>query len=343
MSAEIPNVISLGAGVQSSALALMAAHGEITPTPIRAVFADTQAEPASVYKWLEQLKGFIAAAPYPFPVQVVTAGNLTKDVLTARPRKDGKGYFVHSGIPAFTVNKKTGAEGIIPRQCTSNYKITVLDKNMRALVGAEKMKAWRKVHKEALASLSIYNKEVAAWRKNNKDIVAFRKTSTFGHEKAQSPLPVRPKWAWDECQSDPLVISWIGISMDEWIRKKESRHSWAKHRHPLIEAEIHRRHCLAWMEKNGYPKPPRSACKYCPYKSDKEWRLLRDNEPEEFAEAVAFDKQFRELKSNSYGVESIPFLHSSRVPLDQVDLSTDTDHGQGELFSGGCEEGMCGT
>ena len=41
--------ISLGAGVQSSVMALMASRGEIGPTPDCAVFADTQWEPESVY------------------------------------------------------------------------------------------------------------------------------------------------------------------------------------------------------------------------------------------------------------------------------------------------------
>ena len=38
------HIISLGAGVQSSTMALMAACGEITPMPQCAIFADTQAE-----------------------------------------------------------------------------------------------------------------------------------------------------------------------------------------------------------------------------------------------------------------------------------------------------------
>ena len=39
------NIISLGAGVQSSTMALMATYGEITPMPDAAIFADTQWEP----------------------------------------------------------------------------------------------------------------------------------------------------------------------------------------------------------------------------------------------------------------------------------------------------------
>ena len=41
------HIISLGAGVQSSTMALMAAHGLITPHPVAAIFADTQDEPAT--------------------------------------------------------------------------------------------------------------------------------------------------------------------------------------------------------------------------------------------------------------------------------------------------------
>ena len=46
-------VLSLGAGVQSTTLALMAAHGEIVPMPACAIFADTGWEPNSVYDHLD--------------------------------------------------------------------------------------------------------------------------------------------------------------------------------------------------------------------------------------------------------------------------------------------------
>ena len=49
---KILTVISLGVGVQSSAMALMAAKGEL-PMPDCAVFADTGAEPSSIYSYLE--------------------------------------------------------------------------------------------------------------------------------------------------------------------------------------------------------------------------------------------------------------------------------------------------
>ena len=108
--------LSLGAGVQSSTLALMAAHGEVTPMPDAAIFADTQAEPASVYKWLDWLEGQL-----PFPVHRVTRGDMTDESLLIRQRKDGSGCWSKSLIPAFIENKD-GSRGIMGRQCTYSYK-----------------------------------------------------------------------------------------------------------------------------------------------------------------------------------------------------------------------------
>ena len=76
-------ILSLGAGVQSSALAMMAAHGDIEPVEA-AIFADTQAEPEEVYQWLDWLEEKVSQARYPFPIHRVTAGNLYKDSLVGK-------------------------------------------------------------------------------------------------------------------------------------------------------------------------------------------------------------------------------------------------------------------
>ncbi len=105
--ANVKHIISLGAGVQSSTMALMAAHGEITPMPDAAIFADTQAEPASVYQWLEWLELHL-----PFPVYRVTAGSLTDNALEMRTTKDGRLYS-RTNIPFFTRNPDGGEENHI--------------------------------------------------------------------------------------------------------------------------------------------------------------------------------------------------------------------------------------
>jgi len=74
-------------GVQSSAMALMAAKGEL-PMPDCAVFADTGAEPSSIYSYLEFLK-----TELPFPIYVVQKGNLTEDTMKEGERFASSSFF----------------------------------------------------------------------------------------------------------------------------------------------------------------------------------------------------------------------------------------------------------
>jgi len=97
-------------------------------------------------------------------------------------------------------------------------------------------------------------------------------------------------------QEDALVESWIGISTDEASRMKPSREPWIINKYPLIEHNISREQCVEWMLAEGYPEPPRSACIFCPYHSDEEWKRLRDKEPEEFQRAVEWEREAQ--KSN---------------------------------------------
>jgi hypothetical protein len=116
-------IISLGAGVQSTTMALMAAHGEITPMPDCAVFADTQAEPKAVY---QHLRWLMSPNVLPFPVHVVTAGSLTNEIGAAR--KTGK--FPKMPLPAYV---KGG--GLLNRSCTQDYKIEPIRRKVRQLAG----------------------------------------------------------------------------------------------------------------------------------------------------------------------------------------------------------------
>lgn len=71
-------VLSLGAGVQSTTLALMAAHGEIGPMPDCAIFADTGWEPRAVYEHLAWLR---SPNVLPFPVHIVSDGNIREGLV----------------------------------------------------------------------------------------------------------------------------------------------------------------------------------------------------------------------------------------------------------------------
>jgi hypothetical protein len=98
---------------------------------------------------------------------------------------------------------------------------------------------------------------------------------------------------------------------------------------------MNRRDCLAWLASRGWTAP-RSACIGCPFHSDDEWRRIREV-PEEWADAIEVDRTIR----HQPGMRGEQFMHSQRVPLDQVDLSTPADRGQADLFGNECER-MCG-
>lgn len=104
-------VLNLGAGVQSSTVLLMALAGEL-PMPDLAVFADTGWEPPAVYShlaWLEQ-----QAERGGLEVVRVTAGNLRDDALDAEHK--------FASMPLF-IRNPAGGKGILRRQCTQEYKI----------------------------------------------------------------------------------------------------------------------------------------------------------------------------------------------------------------------------
>jgi hypothetical protein len=118
-------VLSLGAGVQSTTLALMAAHHEIEP-PDCAIFADTQSEPVAVY---EHLRWLMSPGVLPFPVHVVSAGSLFADLFDPRggPRAGAK--------PPFFAKNDDGGAGPLKRQCTRYYKVEPIRKKVRELLG----------------------------------------------------------------------------------------------------------------------------------------------------------------------------------------------------------------
>jgi hypothetical protein len=129
------HVLSLGAGVQSSTLALMAAKGEVTPMPDLAIFADTQAEPESVYKWLDWLENEL-----PFPVVRVTKGDLRAHVLEIKERKKDAAKYMRGSIPTYQLNDD-GSKGVLFRKCTFDFKIAPMQKYLKQFKG-EQITMW---------------------------------------------------------------------------------------------------------------------------------------------------------------------------------------------------------
>jgi hypothetical protein len=133
------------------------------------------------------------------------------------------------------------------------------------------------------------------------------------------------------------VEMWLGISLDEIRRMKPNRIKWITNRWPLIERRMSRQDCLRWMRDHGFPEPAKSSCIGCPFHDNGYWRRLKEGSPEEFADAVEVDKAIRDIPGFDYE----QYLHRSLMPLDEVDLRTEEDMGQVDMFDSECE-GHCG-
>jgi hypothetical protein len=135
------------------------------------------------------------------------------------------------------------------------------------------------------------------------------------------------------------VEVWLGISTDEAHRMRASRQRYMDNRYPLIEWRMSRWDCLRWLERHGYPRPPKSACLGCPFHDNAYWRALRANSPDEWQDAVGADVALRQ--GSNRGMRATEYMHPQRVPLDLADLESDIDIRQPDLFGNECE-GMCG-
>jgi len=261
-------ILSLGAGVQSTTLALMIEKGEM-PMVDYAIFSDTQGEPQKVYDHLDWLEKQLS-----YPLLRVTHRNLRQDILDASVGKY-KGF----EAPFFTLSKE-GKKGMLRRQCTFDYKIKPIQQKVRELLGYKKRQRVRK---------------------------------------------------------EDTVDMYMGISYDELFRMKYSPIKYIKNIYPMVDKEITRQKCFEWMEKNNYPKPPRSACTFCPYHNNEEWRAIKENK-DEWDKVLELDRAIRNQDKSK--LKDDLFLHQQRKPLDEVDLRSDEEKGQMSLLDE-CE-GMCG-
>jgi len=121
-------ILSLGAGVQSSTILLMACKG-LLPKPDAAIFADTGWETTATYQHLAWLK--VEAEKHGIPVIIVQSnkGSIFEWSLEAQLR----GSSIFSVLPFHTSNN--GNKGMLRRQCTGHFKIAPIKQQIRKMLG----------------------------------------------------------------------------------------------------------------------------------------------------------------------------------------------------------------
>lgn len=304
---ETTTVLSLGAGVQSTTVGLLAIDGKIPPIQ-HAIFADTGWEPRAVYEHLDRLRPVLEQAGV--ALHVVSAGNIRSDALDADHRFASMPLYVQ-GEP-WTCDDCNGAgevadpgwrpgddpddqlvgcarcagrggsdgRGMLRRQCTSEYKLRPIKDRVREILGAPV----------------------------RVDENGRRRVGRVGGKPGAR-----------------YVVNYVGISTDEVGRIKPSDVRYVRRVDPLVDlVPMSRTDCEAYLA-DRWPWPvPRSACIGCPYHSNVEWRAMRDDRPDEFADAVDFDVQIR--KGHAQAIKrgdtllGEAFLHADRVPLSEANV-----------------------
>lgn len=154
------------------------------------------------------------------------------------------------------------------------------------------------------------------------------------------------------------VVQLFGLHDDEAGRIKRvgnrfRAHPWAEAEFPLAKLGWPRAKCVEYLSRRVPHQVPRSACLFCPYRSDREWKHLRDTEPESFQEAVRIDHAIRDPSAAcTAGLRKSLYLHRSLTPLAMVDIDSGAAREEERARQGrrqldlfeleDCGVGMCG-
>lgn len=133
-----------------------------------------------------------------------------------------------------------------------------------------------------------------------------------------------------------MVELWMGISLDEFTRMRDSDVKYITHRYPLIERNLTRDDCEAWLTAHGLEIPVKSACDFCPFHNTAEWMDIYHSGNGDWQKAVEVDRLVRAARP-PYDL----FVHPSRKPLEKIDFRTPQEKGQLNLWDEECS-GMCG-
>lgn len=288
----------MGAGKQSTTLALLAAEGELPRLDV-AIFADTGWEPPAVYAHLDRLEPVLVDAG--IEVLRVQHGDLRADALDPAHRFVSMPLYTlappgtkPARIPCSGCGKrvecKDGCDGpgsadhatdrvpltyqdrcgISRRQCTGEYKIKPIRREIRKRLGY--------------------------------------------------PTGHIPRGLYAE--------NWIGFDANEVYRINDDKQpKYFRPRYPLQDLGWSRTDCERFLRLRGW-KVQKSACIGCAFHGNEMWREMRDHRPAEWADAVVFDKAIRHGGPRRHKMPAgmLCFLHASRMPLDEAPIDRVTTH-----------------
>lgn len=240
-------ILALGAGVQSTALAIMNAEGQIQPRAEYAVFSNTGGELPETYEHLCRLSRWLGRR---LPLVVVEK---------QPPLADVKFHY-----PVLPVHADCS---LLPRRCTDHWK-------------------------------------------------------------------VRPMHRWARGMGIKNLTVQLGISCDESQRIKEAPQKWVTRRWPLIDRLMNREDCRRVIAGAGLPIPTKSACFFCPLRSQSWWRFLKARWPHLFKRACEIEEGLPNQPGKPiYTLSGTGRLLRDRLPEVQSELGLETVECEGICFT----------
>lgn len=328
--------LSLGAGVQSTTLLLLAIEGDL-PKPDVAIFADTGWEPAGVYAQVDRAAAAAEAAGIDF--YRVSKGHLRRDAIDPEHRSASIPYFVRN---------PDGSDGMGRRQCTSEYKLAPITRKLRELLGANPPD-FRRVPKGRVAEqwVGFSTDEVQrANRRNDSQGVQYLTTRypllELGMSRKDCERYLAARGWGNTAKSACIGCPFHGNR--QWRELRDTCGSCGHHRDDHwrgipgfgaaadSDATLDAEHlsCAHLLNPDAGDEPA-EVCQ-CPRFDDSEW-----------ADAVEFDAAIRKGGSRGLPLNGEAFLHRSRVPLDLAPIDRVTrgewNERQGNLLDLAAEEG----
>ena len=149
---------------------------------------------------------------------------------------------------------------------------------------------------------------------------------------------VRPIRQWLQANRNGATVEqWIGITLDEWTRMRDSDVQYIQNHYPFMEMDPpwRRGRVMRWLNERGLEIPPKSRCVFCPFQTDDDWRETKasaTNDPlDDWERALTADLLIRNHRPGF-----VAYLHAACKPLAKVDLRNEQDHGQLELWGEEC-------
>lgn len=180
----------------------------------------------------------------------------------------------------------------------------------------EKYTPWLEAHNLWVARVYVDGNNIMN-KHGGINVPAFTKSSEIGGQLRRQCTwewkiaPIRRYLQSQRVTEDVEMV--MGISFDEEERVRQSDVHYITNKYPLVDLQIDREECIAYLKKKKIDVPPKSACVFCPYTSVPDWQNLRDNHPEDWQIALDTDHAIR---------DSMPphpiYLNRHFIPLEEV-------------------------